>query len=43
MVTPVTTPTPTAQAATIRAYAGPMTLLSLLFGAVTNSNNALTL
>ena len=44
MATPVTTPTPSTQATVTRSYAGPMvlmTLLFLLFGAVTNFNDVL--
>ncbi|RZK20939.1 MAG: glucose/galactose MFS transporter, partial [Hymenobacter sp.] len=44
MATPVTTAAATATAAPTRSYAGPMalmTLLFLLFGAVTNFNGVL--
>ena len=44
MATPVTTPAAAATAAPTRSYAGPMvlmTLLFLLFGAVTNFNDVL--
>ena len=44
MATPITTPTPSAQSTLTRSYAGPMvlmTLLFLLFGAVTNFNDVL--
>ena len=44
MATPIITPTPSTQATITRSYAGPMvlmTLLFLLFGAVTNFNDVL--